>query len=758
MYCPKCLKPSEPGATVCPNCKADMWDLNTRVFAGEQFVFAAASEKQPIALSLDGGEPQVMTAPTILSRHLHNVGLGEYFARRTRTSRPPPEGEPGLDLPRLPAPAGPNLAAVITERKIYRPKEEARIFLLAPDAPGLEVEMEVLLAGQQITKERVTLDEAGLALRPYSDLEEGEYRVVVRRRGEGGEFGPGTVQCTFSVAEFSLSPLTALLEQHSLVSGSLNFRLRLVALSVPYEGSIELGLQCEVCGGRIVATQEATAHKGTVEASFDISHHGGPFHVQVTTPDGETASVFFPGTESTERERVTLCTLGRQAEAGLLPGEDTSEVRGLHVGYAGAQTTPLRLESAVAQVGRLLIDVRANAAQVVTFGPGKESTIYHFGPLGHGDILEFPVAAPYTLFTVGLLSEGKAYEAWGIVIRPLDLQARLLAPEKATPSEEIAIRVESNLPASCLLLVYDARLEHESPVPKLARQMIEAMRSSSAGLVEQDAPPLSSRPSAEELGAILDLDVPTFLRRSSAPRQVAAMTREVLRPRRSLARMFLSDAATLAALSASQADATPAPVEVEPEAPSLAEIASREAFPELAYLELFPVREPAERTVRLGDQIGTWRCRAYLVAGLDVQELTADVEASKAVYAELDLPASLSPGDDIVASVRYHTAQPATLTINLPGGQTISGAVLGHGTEPIHLTEPGEIMVHIWGEGGEDWSVRSVPPPGIQEVTASALEILQRGESMQAERVVVFPGPGYVLAETIEALGRYPFG
>jgi hypothetical protein len=730
------------------------------VFVGAQFILASASEKRPAALSLDGGEPQVLTAPTIVSRHLHAVGLGEPHAEAGRGSRQTPSPDPAPILPRLPAPAGPNLTAVITERKIYRPKEEARIFVLASDAPGAEVEMEVQLSGQQITRERVTLDEAGLALRPFSNLEEGEYRVMVRRPDGSGSFGSSPVQCTFSVAEFSLSPLTALLVQHSFVEGSLRFQLRVLALSMPYEGSAELGLQCEVCGGRVVATQAVTARQGIVDASFDIGGHGGPFHVQVTTPGGETASVFFPGTERTERERVTLCTLGQRAEAGLLPGESTTEVRGLHVGYAGAQTTPLRLESAVARAGHLTVDVRAVAVQVVTFDPRSgDSTVFHFGTMSRGDLLEFPVSAPYTLFTVGVLTTQKAYEAWGIVIRPLDLQASLSAPATASPGEEIAVRVESQRPAACLLLVYDARLEHESPVPKLAKQMIDAMRSGTADLQEQDAPPLSFRPPPDrQLGELRALGVDA----------VSAVRRRLPSQRREIAFMNLADSdLPLAAIvaraarspaAAPQPSGMPAPAETEPEAPDFLAVPSREDFPELAYLELFPVREFAERTVRLGDQVGTWRCRAYMVAGLDVQELTADVEAAKAVYAELDVPASVSPGDDIVAAVRYHTEQPATLAITLPGGQTISGAVMGHGAESVHLTEPGEITAHIWGTGGEDWTVRTVPPPGVQVVTASQLDILMRGQTVRAERVVVFPGPGYVLAETIEAMGRYPFG
>jgi hypothetical protein len=175
-------------------------------------------------------------------------------------------------------------------------------------------------------------------------------------------------------------------------------------------------------------------------------------------------------------------------------------------------------------------------------------------------------------------------------------------------------------------------------------------------------------------------------------------------------------------------------------------------------MELFALQDVVERTVPLGDQIGTWRCRAYLVSGLDVLELTADVEAAKAIYAELDLPAIVGQGDDILAGVRYHTQQPATMAITLPDGQTISGAVMGHGAETFHLTQPGDVTVHIFSQEGEDWTTRTVQPPGVQTVTTSRLEILKKGETIRAERIVVYPGPAEVLQDTIEALGRYPFG
>ncbi len=749
MFCPKCLFPNPEGADLCVVCGADVIGGRERVSVGGQFLFADASQRKPVALSLDGADALLLTNPTIISRYVHGIGFGNAWIQPSKFRKE--EYKPEIELPRFPPPAGPDLTAVITDRKIYRPKDEARIFIVAPDAPGAEVEMEVQLAGQQITKDHVTLDQAGLALRSFADLEEGEYTVLIRRSPDRG------VTCTFSVAEFSLSPLIARLESHTYDAGRLTFRLRVMALSVPYDGKAELALQS---GALVVETKEVRVRDGLVEASFEAKEHEGPFRVQVTTPGGETASVFFPGTAKTERERITLCPLGRVAAGGLLPGDGTRPVRGLHVGYDGEENTPLRLESAVADAGRLIADRKTSTVQVVTFHPlTGATTVYDWTDVEPGGVLDFPVEAPYTLFTVGLIASRQCYEAWGVVVRPQELSARLCAPERAEPGAEIAVRVEADRPCACLLAVYDVRLEHESPLPKLGKQLYDAIRTGTTPLREQTVAPLSKLPWG--WGNPFGPDMPVYrsgLTTKSGP---------VFGP--PVGRVMFSISPTIAEATPPEWDralqgAAPDTASLGEEALGQVETVtfvaapSREDFPEVVYLELFAVDGAAERTVRLGDQIGTWRCRAYLVAGLDVVELTADIEAAKTVYAELDLPAIVGEGDKILAGVRYHTQKPATMTITLPNGEEISGGVMGHGVETFNLTEPGNVTVHIAGAEGDDWTTRTVAPPGVQTVTASRLEILKKGETIRARRVVVYPGPGNVLKETIEALGRYPFG
>jgi hypothetical protein len=53
---------------------------------------------------------------------------------------------------------------------------------------------------------------------------------------------------------------------------------------------------------------------------------------------------------------------------------------------------------------------------------------------------------------------------------------------------------------------------------------------------------------------------------------------------------------------------------------------------------------------------------------------------------------------------------------------------------------------------------RVVAIPGRQKVTVSRLALLQTGESVAGDRVIVYPGVGEVIKDTIESLIGYPFG
>jgi hypothetical protein len=761
MYCPNCGQANTADAQNCAHCRQAVGELRQRLFVGQQFIFVQADAQHPLALKLDEAV-QTYRTPTILSRHRHAVSFGDeqQAPRRSKSWRPwrkstsanQPFVAPLPDQPRLPHPSL-KLLAIVADRQIYRPETEATLFIVAPDAANTEASLEIKLAGQKVYEAKAALNRNGLALHRYADLKEGEYTATVTLPDSS------QAECNFSVAEFTFSPLIAALEKHEYADRKLNFNLKLLLLSRPYSGPVEFGLQCQVCGDRVVATQKVKVKDGLAQGSFDISGHGGPFHVQVTTPDGNTASVAFPGTGARERERLTINRLGQTADLGLLPWAEAQPVRGFYLGSGEVNMTPLLLENVHAATGRLQVAADdLSLVQIVTFDPRSgTSHVIERANLKLGDSIEFEVDAPYTLFTVGAMTKKQPFEGWGVVIKPVAFEVNLTTPRVARPGEEIEIYLETTDKTAqlsetsagfgggffCWLLVYDARLEHESPVPKLARRIYDSLRDAGQGL---NAGPVVSAPEKfRPMGPDLRVTRAMAFAGGLAPEAPAFFAESRL-----MDGEIAPMAAPLAAPKAAMA------VDVE-ETLTMVVSPARMEFPELVYQELFYLEGQAGRTVKLGDQIGTWRVRAYLFRGVDYQELTADLQADKPLYAELDLPALAGPGDEIMATVNYVTQEPAELVIETLFGQT-RRQVTGSGQEQFAIKGPGRVEVRLEGRHESDWSSRDVAPPGAQKVTASRLLILDRDQTAQGERVVVYPGMGQVLKDTITALLAYPFG
>ncbi len=768
MFCPQCHHPNSPDADECVKCRHEAGYLRERVHIGRQFIFVQADERRPVALQVDGSV-HTYRAAAILSRHRHTLSFGDEPVSQQETQRLVRDVwrdaavrrklqqsiYPLPDQPRLPHPSL-KLATVVTDRKVYKPGTDVSAFIVAPDAADREAAIEIKLAGQKVYEAKATLNPDGLALHTYADAKEGEYTVVVSLPDQM------QTECAFSVAEFSLSPLIASLETHEYTQKRLTFTLKLLTLSVPYSGPVEFGLQCHACGERVVATQKARAKDGVAQGEFDVSSHGGSFHVQVTTPDGNTALVSFPGSGVMEREHIAINPLGQTAEMGLLPWEDAEPVRGFYIGAGEVGLTPLMLESVHAERCHLTAASDLPQAQVVIFNArGGTIRVIEQTGLKRGAAIEFETDAPYTLFTVGASTGDQPFEGWGIVIKPVAFEAALTVPDSAQPGEEVDVHLEVTPPLStpqagipstpqtgipmpvaargayCWLLAYDARLEHESLVPKLAKRIYESARDATRNLATGPVP------DANNMALVPADDILRFAAPSVVAMPAAVPAGAPVAFARAQGMKAFAQAAAAALATA--------------EAPTLVLSPARMEFPELAHSELFYLEGHAARTVKLGDQIGTWRVRAYVFQGADYRELTADIQAYEPLYAELDLPAIAGQGDDITAAVNYSTREPADLIVATPFGET-RAHVNGSGAQRFALKGPGRVEVRIENPSGSDWSVRDVAPPGTQKVTASRLLILDKGQTARGERVAVYASIGHVLQDTITALIRYPFG
>lgn len=726
--------------------------LKGSIFAGEQFVLVDATKIKPIELKLiaqPGGREtvQTFTNPTVISRYRYGVEttipkwplLGDSKEARTK------EADNPLVFPRHKL-ADLSLVVAVTDRMIYRPKDPVRLFAIGLTAPGAAGQMSLSRGGQVILRNDLTLNDAGVSLTTLEDLDEGEYQVTVEIARQW------SAECTFTVAAYSLSLLTAVLGDHTYENQKLSFVVTLRQLELPYNGSVELGLQCQVCGGRVVASKRAEVHNGKLDSFFEVGGHGGPFHVQITTAGGETAVVSFPGTRADVREAIPLSTLGHTITGGILPATDAQQARGLYLTEKGVSVAPFTVDNVLTRKGKILTLAQGGPVQLTAINPlTGEVVVQDFAQVSKGQMLTIDVAAPYTLYALGGWIEGKPYETWGVFVRPDDAKLSLDAPERALPGAEITLRMQTSKPGQCVLLVYDARLEHEDPLPKLAERLFRHLRDVTTPLHAGAMEPLSK--------TLLPGSAPSFMAGTARPMPAVMyaansvdLDMPALMSRRGRGMLRAHGIPPLMGLMGTAGAAAP-----EAEAVAAEESTVRMDFPEMVCVESFALEGVAERTIKLGEQIGLWRCRAYLFSGIDYVEETHDVQTAQDAYVELDLPAFMSPGDEVFARARYHAPASGTLAVQTATG-AIKKTVQGDGVLELRLKGPGEVVGTLTSSVGADVISRVVGLPGRQTVTVSRLAILNSGDTAEGALVVAYPNMGMVIKDTIESLIQYPFG
>jgi hypothetical protein len=250
------------------------------------------------------------------------------------------------------------------------------------------------------------------------------------------------------------------------------------------------------------------------------------------------------------------------------------------------------LERFIATEGQLLARRDTRLVHLLVFDPlSRKGCKLEFQDVKKGDLLRFEVAAPYSVFVLGaFMGRALPYEAWGVVLRPVELAASLDVPEEVAPGATVSVRVETDRPAHCLLQVHDARLEHEGPVARLARRLFDQIFESTwrleAGRATQVEWLMQS--------GLQTLTLQMSLEGKGQPMRLALRQGHEAALRRGASRAYL--------------------------------MAHDETAPELAHIELFAVEGCVEVPVQLGDRTGTWRCRAYFFRGHDYVSVTRDIE------------------------------------------------------------------------------------------------------------------------------------
>jgi hypothetical protein len=254
------------------------------------------------------------------------------------------------------------LASVTSDRPLYRHGLDAAHLLVAqPLSPCAEVVLEVSVGGTRLATRPVQLDERGLGAVTLRELPVGE--VSVRLRDAPASWP----SCTFTVAEYKLAPLVAVLTSRSLERSRLSFTLSLESYGAPVSGEVRLELHD---GGRRIDAATAIAKEGEVSSVFELRGEGPhAIVVQLASDASKTAAAPVIGSRAAEREPTVVSTLGAEVTAALLPGPGSSLVRGLYLDEGAIRSSPVRLERVDARTARLRAATPLETLRVVALDP-----------------------------------------------------------------------------------------------------------------------------------------------------------------------------------------------------------------------------------------------------------------------------------------------------------------------------------------------------------------------------------------------------
>ncbi|MDF1663222.1 MAG: hypothetical protein P1V97_15710 [Planctomycetota bacterium] len=405
------------------------------------------------------------------------------------------------------------LVSLTSDKMLYNAgRDRAHLLVLSPIHPNGPGSLVIDRNGQLYQKLPFIFDSQGMFVATLSDLPVGAYTVCL----EGHE----EQNLEFQVAEYSLAPLTAKFSHQNLEGSQLNFKIELETFGIPVEGRVRADLRE---AGVVLQSVTIDALSGTIAGSLSLSG-AGPHDVQLTVEADPSKIAVLPlrGSRQSERELTLMSALGYERHCSLIPGEETDEVRGLHVREGGMRNTPVRLVEAhddVAVVKFLSKDVETLSIVVWDMATGDCRNESVNQPKS-GDSFSFNIDGPLALILIGAFVDGKTWEGWTTFVRSSDLALTIQTPENAKPGDTVNIDIEAGSaehPASVYLVVKDDRLlTQDTPASRLASALKAA--------IDEQTPTLSIGQTKRSLRDYRNVKSPTWEAANSQLKEIAEKT------------------------------------------------------------------------------------------------------------------------------------------------------------------------------------------------------------------------------------------
>ncbi len=649
------------------------------------------------------------------------------------------------------------LGCVVADRDLYRAEEDVvNLFVALPDPPE-NLKLIVEQNGEPFTERDPELEDCGVAVETLAALLPGTYsaQLAVDSRRVG-------MPATFTVAEYTLAPLSARLVSHELQAKGkkLTFELTVESYQVPFDGELRVAL---VEDGR-------EKQHVTLRAESPGRYIGrlpmlgkGALRLRLTATDDaqRTAEVALPGSRAAEREDTVVSELGREIAFSLMPRAGAIPLRGGYLSAGDELETPLVVDEVVTERTVLRAELAVEDLHLVVLDlAGGRWRVEKHGDVEAGDEVEVTTDGPVSMVFAGGFVAGSAFEGFTTFLRPNRLELTVEAPETARPREDLVVRLEHSDGDACvpvLLSVRDERLTAtDRPSVGLAASAKRGLDAATAGMAEEGFVPLSDLVYGPGWGMTGLVNGARRRRGGTASRSPSARFRM----------NYLAEDDDLRSVGAS-ADAIPlglapgADVEVfedlpygapedpaaggaEPEAP--APPAPRSELPEALFFGLVPVTGSEQVVIPLGDSLGTFTVEAFALADGDWTETRHSVVIDQPVRIDLEVPPAVHPDDTVRGRLRAATASGrARVSLTCDGedvellgprGGEVTAGELATPVELEFVLRPGVFLAQVEDaeSGDSDTLEVRVDEPGKLKSYARETGLLQEGESLDLER------------------------
>ncbi|HEX2915653.1 MAG TPA: alpha-2-macroglobulin family protein [Chloroflexia bacterium] len=648
---------------------------------------------------------------------------------------------------------------LVTDKEIYRAgKDVTRLLLVTPasllNGSAVKTKAKLVLENNGLIYRTQTFTpaEGGMTLVDLGKLPEGNYHVYWDSP-EATDYAGDKADCRFSVVEYVLAPLQATLLAHELEKKTLKCRLKVELYNQPLNGSLQVELWS---GNRDLGKKKVKANApGIYTVEFDLKHSDSKRLELWVSYEDLVATVAIPGSSKFEIEETLLSDLAQPVKASLMPTPGARDVRGLYLTTENViKNAPVRLIDPAPESRKAQIQwqVAAESTHLLLFNMrGEIIENQELGAVSAGQLCEIEVPAPGGFLALGAWIGDKAWEGWSVLLAPTRSKVEIVAPSTARPGQEITLQLKTAAASSIYLLVRDVRLAGTKPQEKLALSLKKAIEGSGKwgklGFVTDTLnrqlswndrytknevvysmyPPPPPMPMAAPGG----IARPMMRMTSAMPTGAPVVNYQISGDE--ITGEFMPLGAVFEAATAPEARPKP-----------------RQDFADVAYCGVLEVGADGLASVkfRLPDAITSYQIEAFALSrdGAEWASGRESLEVSQPVWAEMQLPAFVYPGDRSPATLNLGCAggifrlklsrNGVAVPFNLSGAkQTAAGEFTGHQAKVVFEALPGLWRVELTDltSGESDVAEREVQAIGRFKGLARRFQLLTGGQTISLE-------------------------